>query len=132
MAWKKFESLPNYFGGKRKLVKDIFKHIKKKDGVFIDAFLGGGSVSLWAKGKGYKVIANDSAERSYIVGKALLENQGTKITDEDLARLFMEAQHDHFIEKTYVPKVFLSPSAEFLDNAFGVVRQHTVPNSTKH
>ena len=41
MSWTKFEALPNYFGGKRRLIKDIFKHIKKKDGVFIDAFLGG-------------------------------------------------------------------------------------------
>ena len=54
--FSKFQSLPSYFGGKRKLVKYIFKPIKKKDGVFIDAFLGGGSVSLYAKAKGYKVI----------------------------------------------------------------------------
>lgn len=129
--WSKFQSLPNYFGGKRKLVKDIFKHINKKEGVFIDAFLGGGSVSLWAKAKGYKVIANDIAERSHIVGKALIENTRVKLTDEDLARLFIETDHKSFISKTYVPKVFVKQAAEFLDNAFEAVRQHTVPGSHK-
>ena len=33
-------SKPSYFGGKRKLVKYIFKPIKKTEGIFIDAFLG--------------------------------------------------------------------------------------------
>jgi len=131
MSWTKFEALPNYFGGKRRLIKDIFKHIKKKDGVFIDAFLGGGSVSLWAKAKGYKVIANDNAERSYVVGKALVENSRVKIADEDLARLFVETEHDGFIAKNYVPKVFLPQTAEFLDNAFAVVKHGYIAGSAK-
>ena len=131
MSWTKFESLPNYFGGKRKLVQDIFKHIKKKDGVFIDAFLGGGSVSLWAKAKGYKVVCNDIAERSFIVGKALIENSRVQITDEDLARLFIETKHKSFIQQNYVPKVFVKQIAEFLDNAFVMVRDNFIPGSTK-
>lgn len=131
MAWSKFEALPNYFGGKRRLIKDIFKHIKKKDGVFIDAFLGGGSVSLWAKAKGYKVICNDIAERSYVVGKALIENSRAKIADEDLARLFIETKHSGFIKKNYVPKVFLPQIAEFLDNAFAIVKNGFIKDSAK-
>lgn len=129
--WTKFEALPNYFGGKRKLIKDIFKHIQKKEGVFIDAFLGGGSVSLWAKAKGYKVIANDIAERSYIVGKALIENSRVKIADEDLARLFIEAKHNNFIKKNYVPKVFLDQTAEFLDNAYAIAKHGFIEGSAK-
>ena len=129
--WTKFEALPNYFGGKRKLIKDIFKHIKKKEGVFIDAFLGGGSVSLWAKAKGYKVICNDIAERSYVVGKALIENSRVKITDEDLARLFVPAKHKNFVKKNYVPKVFLNQTAEFLDNALAVIKHGFIDGSPK-
>ena len=72
IMFSKFKALPSYFGGKRKLVKYIFKPIKKTDGVFIDAFLGGGSVSLYAKAKGYKVISNDIAFRSVIIGQALI------------------------------------------------------------
>ena len=113
--WSKFQALPCYFGGKRKLVKDIFNHARKDNGVFIDAFLGGGSVSLYAKAKGYKVIANDIALRSYITGKVFIENNRIKLTDEDLARLFIETKHDGFIKKNFCPKVFVSKTADFLD-----------------
>ncbi len=102
--FSKFQSLPSYFGGKRKLVKYIFKPIKKKDGVFIDAFLGGGSVSLYAKAKGYKVISNDIAYRSLIIGKAIIANNSVKLESEDLARLFIETKHDGFIKKNYSRK----------------------------
>jgi len=127
--FSKFQSLPSYFGGKRKLVKYIFKPIKKTEGVFIDAFLGGGSVSLYAKAKGYKVIANDIAFRSVIIGRALIANNSVKLETEDLARLFIKTKHDGFIRKNYCPKVFTSKIADFLDNAFAAVR--TVENETK-
>lgn len=127
--WNKFQALPCYFGGKRKLVKDIFNHAKKDKGVFVDAFLGGGSVSLYAKAKGYKVIANDIALRSYITGKVFIENSRIKLNDEDLARLFIKTKHDGFIKKNYCPKVFVSKTADFLDNAFAVVRG--IENETK-
>ncbi|MFA6415814.1 MAG: DNA adenine methylase [Candidatus Paceibacterota bacterium] len=99
--FSKFQSLPSYFGGKRKLVKYIFKPIKKTEGVFIDAFLGGGSVSLYAKAKGYKVIANDIAFRSVIIGRALISNNSVKLETEDLARLFLKAKHDFVYEVNY-------------------------------
>src|SRR3989344_4777385 len=127
--FSKFQSLPSYFGGKRKLVKYIFKPIKKTEGVFIDAFLGGGSVSLYAKAKGYKVIANDIAFRSVIIGRALIANNSVKLESEDVARLFIKAKNDGFIRKNYCPKVFTSKIADFLDNA--VVAAREVENETK-
>lgn len=127
--FSKFQSLPSYFGGKRKLVKYIFKPIKKTEGVFIDAFLGGGSVSLYAKAKGYKVIANDIAYRSLIIGKAIIANNSVKLESEDLARLFVKTKHDGFIKKNYCPKVFTSKIADFLDNAVAAARE--VENETK-
>lgn len=116
--FSKFQALPSYFGGKRKLVKHIFKPIKKTEGIFMDAFLGGGSVSLYAKAKGYKVIANDIAFRSLIIGKAIIGNNSVKLESEDLARLFFETKHDSFIKNNYCPKVFTSKISDFLDNAF--------------
>lgn len=127
--FSKFQALPSYFGGKRKLVKHIFKPIKKSDGVFVDAFMGGGSVSLYGKAKGYKIIANDIAFRSVIIGRALIANNTVKLETEDLARLFLEAKHDGFIKKNFCPKVFTTRVAEFLDNAFSNVRK--VENETK-
>ncbi len=127
--YSKFQSLPSYFGGKRKLVKQIFKPIKKTDGVFIDAFLGGGSVSLYAKAKGYKVISNDISFRSYIIGRAIIANNSVKLEDEDLARLFVQTKNNGFIRQTYCPNVFVSKTAEFLDNA--VAAALSVENENK-
>ena len=84
MALKMFNAFLPYFGGKRKLCPVIFSHIDKylpreewTGAVFVDALLGGGATSLYAKAQGFRVIANDIAERSYIVGKALIENSIT-------------------------------------------------------
>ncbi len=127
--FSKFQSLPSYFGGKRKLVKQIFKPIKKTDGVFIDAFLGGGSVSLYAKAKGYKVISNDISFRSYIIGRAIITNNSVTLEDEDIARLFVQTKNNGFIRKTYSPQVFVSKTADFLDNA--VAAALSVENENK-
>jgi hypothetical protein len=74
MKLKMFDALLPYFGGKRKLCPVIFKRISKyiprdtwQGKVFVDAFLGSGAVSLFAKAQGFRVICNDIAERSYIV-----------------------------------------------------------------
>ncbi len=74
--WTRLKALPPYFGGKRRLLGRIFKQMPKPEEapVLVDAFLGGGSVSLFGKARGYRVIANDIAYRSSIVGKALIEN----------------------------------------------------------
>ncbi|MCP4573812.1 MAG: DNA adenine methylase, partial [bacterium] len=69
-------ALPSYPGGKRRLVGPIFKDLPSPDQAptFIDGFLGGGAASLYAKARGYRVLCNDVALRSYVVGKALIEN----------------------------------------------------------
>jgi adenine-specific DNA methylase len=58
--------------------------------VLVDAFLGGASVSLFGKARGYRVISNDIAYRSSIVGKALIENDYVTLTPDDVTRLFVE------------------------------------------
>ena len=76
-----FDALLPYFGGKRRLVPVIFHHIARylprsdwSKATFVDGFLGSGAVSLFAKAQGFKVICNDISERSFIAGKALIEN----------------------------------------------------------
>ena len=120
-----WNALAAYYGGKRKLVSIIFNRISKViprekwyGMAFIDAFLGGGAVSLYAKSQGFKVTCNDIAKRSYIAGKALIKNS-TKIKDEDIQKLFLLNEHNsHFIEENYVPDVFAKRHAVFLDQAF--------------
>ncbi|MFH1221446.1 MAG: hypothetical protein V1694_13470 [Candidatus Eisenbacteria bacterium] len=58
--WTRLRALPPYFGGTRRLLGRIFKHMPKPDEapVLVDAFLDGGAVSLFGKGRGYRVTAN--------------------------------------------------------------------------
>jgi hypothetical protein len=124
--WQRLRALPPYFGGKRKLLGHIFKHLPPatEAPVFVDAFLGGGSVSLFAKARGYRVLCNDIALRSYIVGQALIQNDRVKLTEEDVTRLFaVEENGPAFIEQHFAPDVVTRKHARFLDGAFGVARE---------
>ncbi len=112
-----FKALPVYFGGKRRLLGAIFKQLPLpyEAPVFIDSFLGGGSVSLYAKARGYKVRCNDFAERSHIVGKALIENSHVRLEYEDLVRLAMPVDKPGYTETHLAPDVFPIDHARYLD-----------------
>ena len=119
--WTRLSALPPYFGGKRKLLGQIMKHLPTPGEApfFVDAFLGGGSVSLFAKARGYQVVCNDNALRSNIVGKALIENDRVTLTGTDVTRLFTEnGDESGFIEENFAPDVVTTPHAKFLDSAF--------------
>jgi adenine-specific DNA-methyltransferase len=126
MKLKMFESLLPYYGCKRKLCQMIFGLINKylpraewQGSVFVDAFMGSAAMSLYAKSQGFKVIGNDIAERSYLAGQALIENNGILLTDADIHRLFIPREENkHLIEKRFMPDVFIRRHAVFLDNAF--------------
>jgi adenine-specific DNA methylase len=129
MPWHGFDALPPYFGGKRKLCPRIFREVARVHPQetwsslrLVDPFLGGGSVSLYAKAHGFGVLCGDVAQRSVIIGKALIENDGISISDDDILRLFVPAESNrHLIGTSYVPDCFAEATARFLDNAFAVV-----------
>jgi site-specific DNA-adenine methylase len=131
MAWRGYDALPPYFGGKRKLCPRIFHEITRVYPTaswsrlrLVDPFLGGGAVSLYAKARGFGVLCGDLAERSVIVGKALIENDAVRLCEADLLRLFVPApQNRHRIEGSYVPDCFTPETARFLDNAFAAAAQ---------
>ncbi len=122
---KMFHALPAYFGGKRRLLGAIFKDLPTPADapIFIDAFLGGGSVSLYAKARGYQVICNDVAERSYIIGRALVENDFVTLSQEDLVRLSQPLKEQGYAETNLQPDVFPEGHARFLDAALGNSRR---------
>jgi D12 class N6 adenine-specific DNA methyltransferase len=110
------QALPPYMGGKRKLLAPIFREIAKnldmalwKRSTLIDGFMGGGAVSLYAKVQFGQVIANDYSDRSTMIARALLENNGTRLSEMD-CRLFLagidsvtafcQGQPDWFIPAT--------------------------------
>lgn len=129
---KMFKALPPYYGNKRKLCPVIFSQIHKRfprekwrRAIFVDGFMGSGAVSLYAKAQGLRVVANDSAERSYTAGMALISNNETLLKDADIHKLFLpNGDNKHLIEKGCVPDVFTERHARFLDNAF--------PNATRY
>ena len=128
--WKRLQALPAYQGGKRRLLGQIFKHVPRpvEAPVFVDAFLGGGSVSLYAKARGYRVLANDIALRSEIVGRALIENDRVTLAKEDVTRLFVtDGDEPHFVEDNFSPGVMTSKHAVFLDKAFPAARNAPIP-----
>lgn len=90
-----------------------------------DVFMGSGIISLKAKQLGMKVLANDIARRSEVIGNALISNSTERLTEEDVYGLFVPSENDGFIQKNYVPKVFISSVAEFLDNAFANARKRS-------
>jgi len=131
MPWRGFDALVPYFGGKRKLCPRIFREIAQvypREGWttlrLVDPFLGGGSVSLYAKAQGFGVLCGDLAERSVIMGKALIANDSEKIREEDILQLFVPAEPNRrLIRQRYVPDCFTEHIADFLDNAFAGVEQ---------
>ena len=119
-----WSSLYPYLGGKRRLCPIIFREIDKlvprrrwAEMAFLDAFSGGGAVSLYAKVQGFQVVAVDIAERAHVVGEALIANSRVRLTLEDILRLLAPRTAGR-IESMYAPGVFTVAQARFLDAAF--------------
>jgi len=95
--WK---GLPAYIGGKRQLAPTIFGEIDRvlprrlwRSLVFLDAFMGGASIALFAKAMGYKkVIGTDVALRSVVIGRALVANNRVRLTRADVLRVLAPQQ----------------------------------------
>ncbi len=130
-----FAALPPYLGGKRRLCPVIFREIDRLlprrhwiGRILLDCFLGGGSVSLFAKAMGFYVVATDIAMRSITVGRALIENSRVKLTREDVLRLLKPtATPPGRIEREMVPSVFTANLARFLDRALDVADKTADP-----
>ena len=126
-----FAALPAYLGGKRRLCGVIFREIDRlvpralwDRMAFLDAFLGGGSVSLFAKAQGFRVLATDIAERSIIVGRALIENSRVRLTREDVLKLAKDNGHaSGRVESEFCPSVFTGEQARFLDRTLRIASE---------
>ena len=124
-------ALPPYLGGKRRLCPLIFREIDRvlprrhwREHAFLDGFLGGGSVSLYAKALGFRVVSCDIAERAITVGEALIANSRVRLTREDVLRLVAPSDDPPGrVEREYAPSVFTQEQARFLDRALAVARE---------
>ena len=126
---------PAYFGAKAQVLRDIFAAVDQvlpreawPRSTFVDCFLGGGSVSVMAKRLGFRVLANDLAARSVLIGNALVANDRVRLAQVDEQRLHVaHPGNDHRIEASFAPKFFLPGHARWLDNAFAVARATPCP-----
>ena len=123
---KHFNALPAYLGGKRALVPVIFallnQYIDRSSWAgmtFVDPFLGGGSVSLTPKELGFRVVCNDLALRSAVVGRALIANSSVCLTEADVLALLREPACDYSktAQERFVPGVFSAAHASAVDRA---------------
>lgn len=118
-----WNALPPYLGGKRRLCGIIFREVDRliprrlwPGLTFIDAFLGGGSVSLYAKAQGFRVIANDIARRSVVVGEALIANRRVRLTQADILRVLTPRDGEPGpVERKCAPSVFPAAVARAMD-----------------
>ena len=121
--FKPMLALPPYSGGKRRLISKIFRLLESAVPAsewptlhFMDAFVGGGVVSLAAKALGFKALhCNDWSERSQIVIQALIENQSRIFSSSELLALTRPLETPGFVQTHYAPSVFSTRHAIALD-----------------
>ncbi len=97
---KRFPTI-NFIGNKERISKWIFENIPAEGKTFFDVFSGGCSVSYEAKKSGCKVITNDILKINHLIGKALIENNKIRLTDEDAHTIFSGKPVTGFMHKNY-------------------------------
>jgi adenine-specific DNA-methyltransferase len=98
-----------YTGNKRKILGHIWNVIDKKESIefdsVFDAFSGSAVVSMFFKFMGKKVVSNDFLTSSYLNAKALIENDGSFFSDEDM-KFVVYNEPDFDVEDGFVYKNF--------------------------
>jgi adenine-specific DNA methylase len=119
-----FDAVPAYLGGKRAILAQIFREVARhidpsrwKQSTFIDGFVGGGSVSIYAKAQFASVVGNDLADRSAMVARALLVNNDTRLAHEDAILLVEGADSPTNYTATQQADWFTPTTARFIDRA---------------
>lgn len=105
-------------GSKQTLLPFIFSNLDRlKYETVLDAFSGSGCVAYEFKRKGKAVTANDFLHFSYVISKAVIENNETRIDDETFSRL-LRPRNDapRFVRDTYSGLFFNPEECHFLDS----------------
>lgn len=108
-----------YSGSKRRLLDWIWEHVKDlKFNTVLDLFGGTGSVSLMFKRYGKQVFYNDLLKFNQIIGKAIIENKNTFVSDSDIDKVLNfnnKRDYPDFIQKNFKGIFFLDHENEWLD-----------------
>lgn len=91
----------NYIGNKEKLNDWICEHIPSDVQSITDAFSGGSSFGYEAKTRGLRVVSNDVLIVNSMISRALIENNSTTLSDDDIEVIFKGKPKRGFMTKTY-------------------------------
>ena len=92
-------------GSKLKIVDWIWEAIKGLDfDTVLDAFGGTGCIGYMLKGRGKTVTYNDILKFNWCIGLALIENDRTKLSEEDVH--FLVTRHENTEYGTFVSDTF--------------------------
>ena len=108
-----------YQGSKLKLLDWIWASIQHLSfDTALDLFGGTGCVGYLFKTKGKSVTYSDYLRSNQFVGKALIENGSTNLSDPEVQSLFEEkdgVEYDDFIQRTFRDVFFLTDENRWLD-----------------
>jgi len=107
-----------YMGSKRVLLPFILYHIEKlRFSRVLDAFSGSGCVAYALKNLGAEVHANDFLRFAFHTAKAVVENNATTLTEEEIALLLRKnPSAQTFIQDKFHALYFEPADNQFLDN----------------
>ncbi|MFF5178518.1 DNA adenine methylase [Micromonospora sp. NPDC000316] len=109
-----------YMGSKYKLVERLSEVFAGLGGASaIDAFTGSGVVSYALKALGYSVTSNDFLNFSGTIARAVVVNQGTKLSSEEVDWICEESLDGRdFIQQKFEGLYFTPDDRKFLDSAW--------------
>lgn len=110
---------PQYLGAKYVHREWIAEFVPADTKVALDAFGGSQSIAYLFKQLGIKTLTNDFLEFNNEIGKALIENPGVKLSNDDINILFSENSYPaefNLIETLYSDLFFTREEAAFVDS----------------
>lgn len=108
-----------YIGSKRKIVGWIWRRISRLNfNSVLDAFGGTGVVGYYLKCRGKRVVYNDVLKFNYLIGLAVIENNHTRLSVEDvdfILRWNDDVDYDCFIEENFRGLYYTDEENRWLD-----------------
>ena len=116
-----------YQGSKNKITDWIWENIKDLEfETVLDAFGGTGSVSHMLKRKNKQVIYNDILKFNHIIGKALIENSHTHLSENDVDFILNNNSGSFdFVQKTFKDIFYTEEENKWLDRIIYNIEQLT-------
>lgn len=120
-----------FMGSKRSILPFIMRHVTTLEFTnVLDAFSGSGCVAYAFKRVGVRVHANDFLRFAYHTARATIENNSTRLDDDDVRDLLRPNKNAaSFIQDTFGSLYFSDGDNHLLDNLWANIQE--VKNSMK-